>query len=232
MKICLVVGHSLLKNGSTTSADDIINEYDYNKALAPYLSIELQKVGHSVDVVICPEKKFKTKEEESKYKLPLINSKNYDLVMELHLNCYNKKAKGTSVLYVSKAGKQYAEKIQSTLSTAFNNRKTTRRQDLYMLTKTKAPSIIIETFFCDNKDDCEISRKLGFTGVAKLIATALKDNSLKAKSEIKSIVDYMKSVNMDSSFNNRRILASKFGIKDYKGTESQNIQLLEKIRTL
>ncbi|HBG2429418.1 N-acetylmuramoyl-L-alanine amidase [Clostridioides difficile] len=232
MKICVSVGHSLLKSGSTTSADGNINEYLYNKALAPYLSIELQKIGHSVDVVICPEKKFKTKDEEPKYKLPLINSKSYDLVIELHLNCYNKVARGTTVLYVSKAGKQYAEKIQSTLSTAFYNRKTTRRQDLYMLTKTKAPAIMIESFFCDNDNDCKIARSLGFTGVAKLIATGLKDNSLKPKSEIKSIVDYMKSVNLDSSFNNRRILASKFGIKDYKGTESQNIKLLEKIRTL
>ncbi|MCC0649833.1 N-acetylmuramoyl-L-alanine amidase [Clostridioides sp. ZZV15-6598] len=232
MKICLSVGHSVLKNGSTTSADGIINEYFYNKALAPYLSVELQKIGHSVDVVICPEQKFKSKEDEPKHKLPLINSKNYDLIIELHLNCYNKKAKGTTVLYVSKAGKQFAEKVQSKLSTAFTNRKTTLRKDLYMLTKTKAPCIMIESFFCDNKDDCEIARKIGFTGVAKLIATALTDDSLKPKSEIKSIVDYMKSVNMDSSFNNRRTLASKFGIKDYKGTESQNIQLLEKIRTL
>ncbi|HDX7260820.1 TPA: N-acetylmuramoyl-L-alanine amidase, partial [Clostridioides difficile] len=34
MKICITVGHSILKNGSCTSADGVVNEYKYNKSLA------------------------------------------------------------------------------------------------------------------------------------------------------------------------------------------------------
>ncbi|HBF1195323.1 TPA: N-acetylmuramoyl-L-alanine amidase, partial [Clostridioides difficile] len=30
MKICITVGHSILKNGSCTSADGVVNEYQYN----------------------------------------------------------------------------------------------------------------------------------------------------------------------------------------------------------
>ncbi|WP_212949424.1 DUF3597 family protein [Siminovitchia terrae] len=45
-----------------------------------------------------------------------------------------------------------------------------------------------------------------------------------------SIVDYLKSINVDSSFANRKKLAAKQGIKDYTGTALQNTQLLKKLR--
>ncbi|WP_185830555.1 LysM peptidoglycan-binding domain-containing protein [Siminovitchia terrae] len=45
-----------------------------------------------------------------------------------------------------------------------------------------------------------------------------------------SIVDYLKSIGQDSSFTNRKKLASKHGIKNYTGTETQNTQLLKKLR--
>jgi len=45
-----------------------------------------------------------------------------------------------------------------------------------------------------------------------------------------SIVDYLKSIGVDSSFSNRKKLAAKHGIKNYRGTASQNTQLLNKMR--
>ncbi|AGI11569.1 endolysin, L-alanyl-D-glutamate peptidase [Listeria phage LP-KV022] len=44
------------------------------------------------------------------------------------------------------------------------------------------------------------------------------------------LVDYMNSKKMDSSFANRKVLAGKYGIKNYTGTASQNTQLLAKIK--
>ncbi|HET6872159.1 MAG TPA: hypothetical protein VFH42_04140, partial [Sporolactobacillaceae bacterium] len=41
-----------------------------------------------------------------------------------------------------------------------------------------------------------------------------------------SIVDYMKSKGMDSSYGNRAKLAAQYGIKGYQGTAGQNISLL------
>jgi N-acetylmuramoyl-L-alanine amidase len=35
MKICVSIGHSILKSGENTSANGIKNEYNYNKSLAP-----------------------------------------------------------------------------------------------------------------------------------------------------------------------------------------------------
>ena len=45
-----------------------------------------------------------------------------------------------------------------------------------------------------------------------------------------SVVDYLKSINQPSDFNSRKKLAEQLGIKGYKGTESQNIQLLKLLR--
>ncbi|MGX4667803.1 N-acetylmuramoyl-L-alanine amidase [Cerasibacillus sp. JNUCC 74] len=45
-----------------------------------------------------------------------------------------------------------------------------------------------------------------------------------------SIVDYLKAHGMDSSVNNRKRLAAKYGIKNYRGTAEQNIMLLNKLQ--
>lgn len=45
-----------------------------------------------------------------------------------------------------------------------------------------------------------------------------------------SLVDYLKSIKVDSSPANRKKLAAKYGIKNYKGTAEQNLQLLNKMR--
>lgn len=232
MRICVSVGHSILRNGSCTSSTGIINEYSYCKVLAPYVKKALEKDGHIVDVVICPERVFESQLEEQSYKIPRINKIEYDLVMELHLNNYNTKAKGTTVLYKSKKGREFAEKIQESLSSAFINRETTQKKNLYMLNKTKAPAVLLEMFFDDNKIDCNTAKNLGLTGMANLIAKALRPNKEIPKSSIKSIVDYMKSINLDSSYDNRRKLAKRYGIANYTGTAKQNVILLDKIRTL
>ncbi|GIN95192.1 hypothetical protein J6TS1_10620 [Siminovitchia terrae] len=46
-----------------------------------------------------------------------------------------------------------------------------------------------------------------------------------------SIVDYLKSIGVDSSFSNRTNLATQYEIKGYKGSAKQNLELLIKMRT-
>ncbi|WP_200802290.1 N-acetylmuramoyl-L-alanine amidase, partial [Clostridioides difficile] len=108
MKICITVGHSILKSGACTSANGVVNEYQYNKSLAPVLADTFRKEGHKADVIICPEKQFKTKSEEKSYKIPKVNSGGYDLLIELHLNSSGVGAFGTEVFYYSEKGKEYA----------------------------------------------------------------------------------------------------------------------------
>jgi len=45
MKICVSIGHSVLKSGENTSANGIKNEYNYNKQLAPKVVELLKKEG-------------------------------------------------------------------------------------------------------------------------------------------------------------------------------------------
>lgn len=45
-----------------------------------------------------------------------------------------------------------------------------------------------------------------------------------------SIVDYLVSIGQSATFANRSKLAKKYGIKNYKGTASQNLELLDKLR--
>ena len=178
MNICISVGHSILKSGSCTSANGLINEYLYCKSLAPVLQDTLSKEGNKVDVIICPERQFKSKNEEKTYKLEKINRSSYDLVVELHLNSYNGSAKGTEILYYSSIGKEYALRIVNKLGDIFSNRGAKERKDLYMLKSTKYPSIIVEIFFCDNISDLDIAKQTGLKSLSKLIAEGILNRKI------------------------------------------------------
>lgn len=54
-------------------------------------------------------------------------------------------------------------------------------------------------------------------------------NTSKA-TDTNSIVDYLKSIGVDSSYANREKLAKQYGITGYRGTPLQNVTLLDKIR--
>ena len=112
--------------------------------------------------------------EEKSYKLDIINSGSYDLVIELHLNAAGPAAKGCEVLYKSDKGKKYAKKVQAALASIFTDRGIKQRDDLYILNGTKPPAILIETFFCTNKDDYKKAKGLAKRKIlANLIAESL-----------------------------------------------------------
>jgi N-acetylmuramoyl-L-alanine amidase len=53
----------------------------------------------------------------------------------------------------------------------------------------------------------------------------------KGDMDTNSIVTYLNSIGVDSSYTNRAKLAAKYGIKGYEGSASQNLSLLEKMRS-
>ena len=178
MKIALTVGHSILSNGSCTSADGRkyggCNEYKYNKAFSKQVANALRKNGHKVDVIICPEKKFTKWQDERTYKLNYINSHDYDLVIELHLNAASPNAHGTEVLYKSQKGAKYAKPVEKQLSKVFLSRGIQQRTDLYILNGTNCPAILLETFFCTSKADYKKAKGLiNRKKLAKLIANGI-----------------------------------------------------------
>lgn len=174
-KIALSIGHSILKNGECTSASGVVNEYKYNKKLAPYIKKYLEKVGCTVNIINVPEKKYTSKSSEKTYKLEKINGHKYDMAIELHLNCANGKAHGCEVYYVSSKGKEIAQKIDKKLGTVFTDRGVKTAQ-LYFLTKTDCPSALVESFFCDSKSDYKIGKN--YDKIGKLIAEGIADVSI------------------------------------------------------
>ena len=184
MRICLIVGHRILRNGNITSADGFINEYKYNKILVPEVSYLLRKEGCEVDVIQCPEYKFFDVKEEYNYKIPKVNKGNYDLVVEFHLNASNGQGYGVEVLhYDNGKGKQIAQRVQNKLNTIFRDRGIKQSKGLYILRDTNPTAILIESFFCDNENDCKIAYN-NISRIPKLIAEGILGREIKNKEVI------------------------------------------------
>ena len=178
-KIAISVGHSILKSGMCTSAGGCVNEYQYNKKLAPLVKKYLEYAGWKADVIRCPEKKFTSKSEEKGYKIPKINGGDYNLAVELHLNASDGNGYGAEVYYKTSSGKTYAKRVQTKLSTLFRDRGAKQTNSLYFLNGTKPPAILVESFFCDNKDDYKKGKEL--EKVAKLISEGITGGSISTK---------------------------------------------------
>ena len=157
-RIACVVGHSILKNGTITSADGTskggVNEYKWCKDFTKTLANTFIKNGIQADFICCPERKFSSASEERSYKLSIVNSGKYDLVIENHLNSFNSTAKGTETLYypTSKNGKDLAQRVNDKLDDIFADRGIKARGNLYIL-KCDPVAILNEYFFCDNRED-------------------------------------------------------------------------------
>ena len=164
-RIACTVGHSILKNGTITSADGTtkggVNEYKWCKEFTKILVETFKKNGIQADFICCPERKFSSASEERSYKLAIVNSGKYDLVIESHLNSFNSKAKGTETLYypTSKNGKDIAQRVNDKLDDIFLDRDIKARGNLYIL-KCDPVAILNEYFFCDNKEDYQKADEL------------------------------------------------------------------------
>lgn len=213
-KIGIFVGHSKLYNGKYTGANGIKNEYLYNKELGKELKDWLANAGQSCDLIVCPEGKFKSAKEESGYKLPIANSGKYDLIIELHLNAYDGAGNGVEVLYSSTNGSKVATRIQNKLSTVFKNRKTKKRTDLYMLNKTTPTAVLLETFFCDNKKDCQLADSKGTKELARLIVEGVVDGIVKETASTTSNKKYM-------------VNTSTLNVRSGRGTEFEIVGTLK-----
>lgn len=175
MRICVIVGHSILSNGYCTSADGRVNggclEYKWCKSFGKKLVKRLLKRGHLVDFVVCPEGKFVAAKDERPFKVQLANQRPYDLLIELHLNAFdNETANGCSVLYKSEKGKAYALEINQRLATVFRDRGVQQRNDLYILNQTKPVAVLLETFFCTCPNDYKKAK-----GKKKMLADLVAD---------------------------------------------------------
>ena len=182
MKYFICVGHANYGNGVISSADGTksggVNEYKYNKELAPYVVKWLQKAGHEATLCIAPEGQLKSLNDEINYFIGEEHKQDYDLAVQLHLNAFNGQAYGCEAYAYTEKGKEVADRICKKLGTVWHNRGPEIKTGLYWTRKTKAMAVLIESFFCDNKSDYEKAKKLGFDAHAKLIAEGILGKSI------------------------------------------------------
>ena len=177
MNFFICVGHANYGNGVISSADGTgyggVNEYKYNKELAPYVVEWLKKAGHKVTLCIAPEGQLHSLNDEINYFIGEEGKQNYDLSVQLHLNAFNGNAHGCEAYAYNEAGKEVAARICEKLGTIWDNRGAQIKTGLYWTRKTNAKAVLIESFFCDSKADYEKAKELGFDAHAKLIAEGI-----------------------------------------------------------
>ena len=173
------------------------------------------------------------------------------LDLSWHLNAGG--GSGVEVLYYGESTKKLAAEISEVVSKALGvkNRGAKQRKDLYFLKHCKAHAILIEVCFIDNLIDMQRltkKRSKAMEAVAEVLVGPFESSANSStgsstsstvstgKSTYKgsSLVDFLKSIDADSSFSNRAKLAVIYGIvktsTQYKGSADQNTALLAAIR--
>ena len=188
--------------------------------------------------------------QEQVAKANKINAGDKQLDISFHLNSSGGKgATGVEVHYYSDNAKAIASDISSAIASTLGikNRGAKQNKTLYFLRHTRATAILIEVCFIDNVSDMSAlvkKRTEAMTAVAEALigpffsstesSTESTASTVKSTYQGHSIVDYLKSLDLDSSFSNRARLAVSYGIvtspSHYHGTASQNSQLLIRMR--
>lgn len=157
MKIAAVIGHTEKSKGAY-SKHFKLREFDFYTKVAELLEgVDIYTHDSSISGYVTRQKATAA----------ILNSKDYDLVIELHFNHFSDaSANGCETLYYfkSKHGKYYAELFSEVLNDytgiklrnggikALANR---RDRGFAAVFYPKAPAILIEPFFGSNKTDCE-----------------------------------------------------------------------------
>lgn len=162
-------GHSSAKGGSP-GAVGLIQESVENRIVKDKVIALLRRKGHTVyDCTV----ESGTASGILSNIVKKCNAHSVDLDVSIHFNAYNKTAHGVEVLVYSKTGAQYpyAENICKKIAAlGFTNRGVKVRTDLYFLSKTKAPALLVECCFVDSPADVRLYQA---DAMAKAIAEGI-----------------------------------------------------------
>ena len=155
----------------------LIKESTEARAVTKLVIKYLKEAGHTV--YDCTVNDGTNKDNVLSKIVKKCNSHDVDLDISIHFNSGRKDLKGdgsiggTEVLVYSENSKSYtyAEKITNSISKlGYRNRGVKVRKDLYVLANTKAPALLIECCFVDDKDDIKIYNS---DKIARAIVAAL-----------------------------------------------------------
>ena len=186
MKINVHAGHN--PDGKIScGAVGLIKESTESRVIKDKVIQYLRKSGHTAYDCTCNN--GTSQNDVLRRIVDKCNSKQVDLDVSIHFNSGandkkgNGKSTGVEVLVYSKTSKAYneAKRVCGKLSSlGFKNRGVKVNDDLYVLRKTNAPSLLIEVCFVDDKDDVKIYKN-NIDKIAKSIAEALINKTIEEK---------------------------------------------------
>lgn len=141
----------------------LINESTENRRVKEEVISQLRELGHTVYDCTCDNGTGQT--DVLQKIVAKCNAHEVDLDVSIHFNsgagdqAGNNKTTGVEayVYSASSAAKSYAEKIcQAVADMGFRNRGVKCSTTLYVLKHTKAPAVLVECCFVDDKDDVEL----------------------------------------------------------------------------
>ncbi|MCG8255535.1 N-acetylmuramoyl-L-alanine amidase, partial [Clostridioides difficile] len=80
--------------------------------------------------------------------------------------------------YYGTEGLEYAKRVSNRLGELFENRGAKKRENLYILRNTNPVAIQIESFFCDNVNDCNKANESGYDYIARLITEGILNKDI------------------------------------------------------
>lgn len=184
MKFNSHAGHGK-QNSKSCGASKIVKESVENRFLNEEVINLLKKEGHLV--YDCTVDYPSSKNDCLNKIIAKCNKNKVDLDISHHLNSGRGDLNGdgsiggVEVWVHSKNSKAYepAVRICKELEKlGFKNRGVKIKPDYAILAKTKSPAMIIEYFFVDDKDDCDLYKKLGYKALAKAVVQGISNKSI------------------------------------------------------
>ena len=182
MKIGIDMGHTLSGEG-TGSQGCGYKEQNLTRELGKIVIEMLKKEGHTV--YDCTVDKSSNNAQQLIDRVNKANKQPLDLFVSIHFNaCVNDEkgngyTTGTEVLLYSTSSKakSYAERIVKKIANVGLKNRGVKTHNAYVLKHTKAPALLIETCFIDDKDDMNIYLK-NPRKVAKAIVEGILDKTI------------------------------------------------------
>lgn len=149
MKINVHGGHSLKCRG----ASGLLDEVNEDRAVKNKVIELLRANGHTV--YDCTDDAGATQNANLRNIVNKCNSHNVDLDVSIHLNAGGGTGTEVYIYSDSSRAKGYAQRIVNNISNSLGirNRGVKTRTNLYVLRKTKSPSLLVECCFVDNATD-------------------------------------------------------------------------------
>lgn len=182
MRIGIDMGHTLSGEGTGSQVCGY-KEQNLTRELGKIVIEMLKKEGHTI--YDCTVDKSSNNAQQLIDRVNKANKQPLDLFVSIHFNaCVNDvkgdgRTTGTEVLLhsMSSKAKPYAERIVKKIANVGLKNRGVKTHNAYVLKHTKAPALLIETCFIDDRDDMNVYLKSP-KKVAKAIVEGILDKTI------------------------------------------------------